>query len=97
MPSVSCGFVSTNGHQAQDSLVGYGPTILVDVGFDPNYDPNKPAALPTTLIQQVHAVIDTGATISCIDASLATRLGLPVVDRSNFGGISGNYLASVHP
>lgn len=90
MSSVDCGF--SNG----DDLIKYGPTLLVDVGFDPTFDPEKEGTIPIPSIQQVHAVVDTGATISCIDKRLATQLKLPIVDRANFGGISGNYLADMH-
>ena len=82
MPSIGCGFVDDGqGHSGQELLVRYGPTLLVDIGFDPTYNPQTSKAPPTTGIQQVAAVVDTGAAISCIDKSLATRLGLPVVDR----------------
>ncbi|MYA95551.1 MAG: hypothetical protein F4X91_03975 [Nitrospinae bacterium] len=91
MPSVDCGF--SNG----DALVIYGPTLLVDVGFDPNFDPNKKGSVPTTSIQQIHAVVDTGATISCIDKQLAEQLQLPIVDADvDFGGIAGRYKANMH-
>ena len=90
MPSVDCGFSN------RDDLINYGPTLLVDVGFDPAFDPDKRGAAPVPSVQQIHAVVDTGATISCIDKQLAAQLKLPVVDRANFGGISGNYLADMH-
>jgi predicted aspartyl protease len=41
----------------------------------------------------VAALIDTGATESCIDEALALQLGLPLVDKINIGGVAG---ASLH-
>lgn len=96
MASVECGFADGGGHKGQDLLVQYGPTLSVDIGFDSAYDPQKSTTPPAAAIQQVHAIVDTGAIISCIDKSLSAQLGLPVVDRQNFGGIGGAYVAEMH-
>lgn len=96
MPSVNCGFVGDGGKSSQDLLVNYGPTLLVDIGFDAAYNPKIRTTPPATAIQQVHAVVDTGAIISCIDKTLAAQLGLPVVDRQDFGGIGGIYKTDMH-
>ena len=96
MPEAKCGFNDGDGHKGRDLLVHYGPTLLVDIGFDPKYNPQNSPEPPTAAIQQVHAIIDTGATISCIDKTTAGQLQLPVVDRQNFGGIDGAYVAEMH-
>jgi predicted aspartyl protease len=42
------------------------------------------------------ALVDTGATESCIDSVLATRLGLPVVDQWAIAGVQGESKVDVH-
>ncbi len=48
----------------------FGPTLIVNIGFDPSY---KIAAktVPNLPANQLHALVDTGATESCIDSALA--------------------------
>ena len=83
MASIECGFEGR-----PDKLVEYGPTVVVQIGFDPKYpivSPYRPN-LPST---QFHALVDTGATESCIDSAVAMGLDLPVVDRRNVAGVQG--------
>ena len=63
---VECGF------PIPQNLVDYGPTLFVQIGFDPIYQPNSEnnPDLPTTIYP---ALVDTGATDSCIDSSI--RIG----------------------
>lgn len=89
-----CGFVN------QDLLIVNGPTIYVDIGFDPAYDPAIPA-IPVASFKNMPALVDTGATESFIDTAVATALGLPVVDKQIVSGSSGShsvdvYLAQIH-
>jgi hypothetical protein len=90
MPQVECGFANDK-EPASVRLVKNGPTIFVDIGFDPAFNPATPNTLPVLALKQVSAVVDTGATISCIDKSLVASLNLPTVDKQNFGGIGGLY------
>jgi predicted aspartyl protease len=76
-------------------LVSYGPTLKVDIGFDPNYNVAS-ADVPTTAIKGVDALVDTGATESCIDSLLAAQLNLPVVDRRMVSGVHGSKEVNVH-
>ena len=78
-----------------------GPTLSVEVGFDPQYDaktPGKPAGTP----QVVSALVDTGATDSHIDDEVAKALALPLVDvRTVSPAVGGKrdmnvYLAQIH-
>jgi gag-polyprotein putative aspartyl protease len=94
MVKVLCGFVDGPNGTAQGMLVEYGPTLLVDIGFDPDYAPGKP--LPNLASKGVHALVDTGATASCIDSGLAMRLNLPVIDRQRVGGIGGVHEVNMH-
>lgn len=76
-------------------LISYGPTLKVDVGFDPTFSPGR-TAIPTAAIKDVAALVDTGATESCIDSLLATQLNLPVVDRRTVSGVHGSKEVSMH-
>ena len=76
-------------------LVQYGPTLNVDIGFDPNLQPND-IGLPDLAIKGVHALVDTGATASCIDSGLAMGLNLPIIDRQKVGGIGGEHEVNMH-
>ena len=76
----------------------FGPTERVEVGLDvywklgDAWNPSRKETVP--------ALVDTGATLSCIDSMLAARLGLPVVGEAWMSGIGGvlrvsNHLAQV--
>ncbi len=97
MPIASCGFADDPGQPGSGAvnLVHIGPTLLVRVGFDPGWDPNRvaDANLPT---DPRPALVDTGATTSSIDARLASTLALPLVGQQELGGISGSYTAPSH-
>ena len=87
---MDCGFEGN-----PELLVFNGPTISINIGFDAEWDPSSPK-IPKSDIDEVHALIDTGATVSCIDAQLATALNLPIVNREQMAGISGPYTANVY-
>ena len=73
-----CGFhTEPNG---SDLLGLHGPTILVDIGFDPAFQPGNDA-VPVAAITNMSALIDTGASQTFIDTGVATALGLPIVDK----------------
>jgi hypothetical protein len=101
MPQVDCGF-GNSGAQGSELLVSLGPTIQVNIGFDPDYIPAlDPPMVPVPGVTSIHALVDTGATISCIDNLLAAQLGLPVVDRRPVWGVHGShetntYLAQIY-
>jgi predicted aspartyl protease len=113
MAIVECGFPAGLTVQGQaplsgkDALALHGPTILVDIGFDPAIFgaalPSIPGAtgapVPIPAVQ-VPALIDTGAAESCIDEQLAKQLQLPLINTTVRSGISGSvtlnmYLAHV--
>ena len=104
MVRTKCGFDnSPDGQLGRELLVGLGPTITVDIGFDPTFTPAQLALgkVPQSGIQGVHGLVDTGATESCIDNLLAVQLNLPIVDRRTVSGSAGShqvnlYLAQVH-
>jgi len=101
MASTKCGFENApGGVSGLVLLVSLGPTLLVDIGFDPNFNPNVPG-IPTPGVKGIQALVDTGAKESCIDNLLAAQLNLPIVDRRPISGIGGRqetnmYLAQIH-
>jgi predicted aspartyl protease len=98
MPTTKCGFDDGPAARGRDLLIGAGPTIFVMIGFDPTYDPagDVKVRLPLLPQQQLPALIDTGATESCIDGGLAMRLNLPIIDRRRVGGVHGAGEVNVH-
>jgi predicted aspartyl protease len=96
MPETLCGFDDVSGGASgADQLVSYGPTLLVNIGFDPEYIENG-SAIPTPGKKNINALVDTGATESCIDSLLAAQLNLPVVDRRCIAGVGGKQEINIH-
>jgi len=96
MAKVECGF--SKNPNGQQLLTTWGPTLNVDIGFDPTFTPGP---VPVPGIRAVSALVDTGATECCIDNLLATQLNLPIVDRRRISGSGGQhevnvYLAQIH-
>jgi predicted aspartyl protease len=82
-------------------LIQLGPKLLVQVGFDPGYDPRSPGRVARLPEHPIVALVDTGASISCIDIHLAKSLELPEVDAITAVTADGPthavaYLAQVH-
>ena len=91
MPIVECGYRHDDHERPDDVLVVWGPTIMVSIGFDPDYqyENNEDGTHPKSQITQVPALIDTGAGVSCIDDALAKNIGLPIIDRQMVSGVGG--------
>ncbi len=102
MATTRCGFNSVpGGASGADLLVLLGPTLKVNIGFDPNFRFTNGGPIPVAGITGVDALVDTGASTSCIDNLVANQLGLPVVDRRPVSGAHGKhptpiYLAQIH-
>lgn len=97
MATTECGFLDVaGGAPACDLLVSYGPTLLVDIGFDPNFKPPPDPKPPIAGITGIHALVDTGASESCIDSLLAAQLNLPIVDRRQISGVNGAQEINMH-
>jgi predicted aspartyl protease len=97
MAEIKCGFDSTETSSGSALLVNYGPTLFVDIGFDKMYKSDAvPAMVPVPAITNVEALVDTGASTSCIDVLLATELGLPIVDKQAISGAGGQHMANVY-
>lgn len=85
MPRHECG-VRLQGNDTEfhpDALIPVGPTAAVTVSA-----PVVDTATPP-LTESGPALIDTGASESCIDAALAQRLQLPVIDQRQISGVAG--------
>jgi predicted aspartyl protease len=100
MPVIECGFPAVNPSPA-DALQIWGPTVQVDVGFDPSlFGQSGPATGARALVAvpaiQVPALIDTGAQQSCIDEQLAQQLNLPLIDQAKLSGVSGAMIFNVY-
>lgn len=84
----------------QHMLVTQGPTLVVDIGFDPAFTAMS-AGVPNLAQRGVPALVDTGAHASFIDNDLAMALNLPIVDKQKVSGSGGRhevnvYLAHIH-
>ena len=79
MPTTDCGL------SGADSLEIYGPTPIVEVGFDADFEAD-PSIRPALQSGPLLALVDTGASESCVDAALAEDLNLPIVDSQNLAG-----------
>ena len=89
MPETKCGFETIpGGASGSDLLVAYGPTLKVDIGFDPAYSHKNIGQIPIPGLRGISALVDTGATESCIDSRLASQLNLPIVDRRQISGLT---------
>ncbi len=102
MLEAKCGFDSIpDGASGSELLTIWGPTLLVNIGFDKNWKVEMSPTPPISGINNVQALVDTGAGESCIDDLLATQLNLPVIDKRPVSGSAGQheakiYLAQIH-
>jgi hypothetical protein len=95
MLQTKCGFDSGPQGSGADLLRLNGPTLGVDIGFDPTFKP-IPGAVPVPGFRNLPALVDTGASESCIDNLLAATLKLPIVDRRFISGSAGSHLVNVY-
>lgn len=70
-----------------------GPSLPVEIGFDPNFRPGVRPSLPG---RQFPALVDTGAAACCIDSALVAALKLPLVDRQQVAGVHGSGEVDMH-
>lgn len=97
MPDSLCGFNDIpGGASGAEQLTAWGPTLFVDIGFDPNFKAQPPLVVPVAGIKGIQALVDTGAGESCIDSLLAGQLNLPIVDRRPISGVHGSQIVNMH-
>ena len=94
MHEVECGFSSGAQGSGTDLLARYGPTVAVRIGFDRDY--RSGGGVPNLHDAEYPALVDTGATLSCVDSGLAATLHLPIVDRESVSGVHGSQEVNVH-
>jgi hypothetical protein len=90
-----CGFDDSPSASGSDMLMLMGPSLQVDIGFDTNF-PNSKKSRPEAGITGVWALVDSGATESCIDNLLATQLKLPIIDRRSISGAGGQHQVNIY-
>lgn len=98
MAETSCGFSDIAGGASGSALLQFhGPTILVDIGFDPAFRAAVPIVKrPAAGMTGIRALVDTGAAESCIDSALAAQLNLPVIDQKFVSGVHGSQKVNIH-
>jgi hypothetical protein len=105
MPILEVGFVDSPGvANPLEMLRRAGPTLTVQVGPGIPILPADQMPIADQGINQSRlphvsdclALLDTGASDSCIDQGLADYLSLPLVDRWRAGGIGGAHEMNVY-
>lgn len=97
MPLAEAGFAFPKipEDQRRSLLTFHGPTLQVIVG---HLDSTGTSATidKAKATESAHALVDTGAGMSCIDDQLAKKLGLPVIDKQQISGVGGPGLYDVY-
>ena len=93
MPIIEAGFLSQDGKPDLNKLLQFGPTIQVVIG---QFISTDGANFVQSEDSIAHALVDTGATESCIDINLAQKLQLPIVDKMNISGSDGVKIHDVY-
>jgi hypothetical protein len=106
VPVIECGFQNPPAAGKPDpaeQLELIGPTVSVDIGFDPTLfgqalPPIPGSSIPPSAVPAVSvpALLDTGAHESCIDEVLAQQLNLPLIDRQPISGVGGQTVVNVY-
>ena len=97
MPEGQCGWLypEAGGETPQALLAHFGPTIPVEIGFDPLHR-HTSTTRPNIPRDEHPALVDTGAGTCCIDWRLAEALHLPMVDRQMMGGVHGQQMTNFY-
>lgn len=76
------------GYDNPSDLSKKGPILVVNI--------HSPSQSSDLLESDVWALVDTGATNSCVDLGLARRLNLRVVDKMQMHGVNGMFMAELY-
>jgi hypothetical protein len=100
MNEAQCGYDHAPGGRGRTLLAQYGPSLKVDLGFDPKFVAGF-GDLPSPNERGLDAMIDTGASDNYLDRAMADRLALPLIDQDEAATPLGTetvnlYLAQVH-
>lgn len=93
MDEALCGY--DHAPRGAELLVRFGPSLKVDVGFDPNFVAGF-GGPPTPGLKGLDALIDTGAQESYVDRALVAELGLPLINRDTVGSALGSAVVDIH-
>jgi len=85
MPLIDAGFTDKDGKADAPRLEVFGPTVKVTVIHSSTEDTGADPKSKT-----VFALVDTGASETCIDEDLANELELPIVDVREIGSAHGS-------
>ena len=96
MKTADCGFKDLGNLTGSRHLQYTGPTLAVDIGFDPAYHSGIDEKPPVPSARGLGALVDTGAQNCCIDATLAMQLQLPIIDQIQVCGVDGTSKKNVH-
>ena len=77
-------------------LITNGPRIHVQIGFDRGYDARLLSKRPLIREELFVGVIDTGANQTAIDAGVAERLGLPLIDETMSVNVHGTVRSPIY-
>ena len=83
MSAADCGFPDQ-----PDFLEHRGPILMVRIDFNLDFPTGTPVH-PSEPWELWPALVDTGATTTCIDAKLAMTLNLPVINQRFYDGRAG--------
>lgn len=65
-----CGFDDSPGVRGAVLLEIHGPTLFVDIGFDPGYNASAvPLTIPVSGIKSVASLVDTGPATAALTTS----------------------------
>ena len=96
MPTTRFAFRNTPERSSPDALALHGPTLRVEIGFDPDFSSGG-SGHPNLPIEQFPAIVDTGAEENYIDSTLAEELRLPMLqDRQTISSALGSAEVSVY-
>jgi hypothetical protein len=84
------------GCRDADALVQRGATLSVHVGFDPDFDDTITGSLPDLPPDEITALLDTAAGVSCIDNTLVQKLKLPFLREGTIATIHGRREANIY-
>ena len=97
MVRTKCGFDDVpGGASGRVQLACHGPTLLVTILFNPNYNLAVRNPPPVAGLGGLQALVDSGASESCIDNLIAAQLNLPIVDRREISGVHGRHTVNMH-
>ena len=88
MNEAPCGYDHAPKGQGPALLVRHGPSLKINVGYDRNYVAGF-GGFPKPDAEHLDALIDTGASDTFIDESLASDLRLPLIDRADVSTARG--------